>query len=211
MPETRRPPAELSRRRPTLAFFCLLSLLGSRPAVRADEPPGLTPPDYDNDAKLAELVWSRSGDVIDARRTAAVAASKVTRSLLYPNPALDFAWGTIPIGRTNPSDLEDPLGNVPNYSVGLSELIELGKRGPRQEAAAAEAEVHAPRPFRSRRGAFSTCSRPSGTSPPARCVRRSCAVRCARAHGFCSSTGCGPRRERSRRRTRSARRSKVPG
>ena len=87
---------------------------------------------------LAELVWSRSRDVIDARHAAAVAASKVTRSLLFPNPTVDLAWGTIPVGRTNPPGLDDPLRNVPNYTAGLSELLEIAKRGPRQSAAAAE-------------------------------------------------------------------------
>ena len=61
--------------------------------------------------------------------------------LARANPQLDLGWNTIPIGRTTPPDLEDPIGNVPNYTVGLSELFELAKRGPRQSAAAAELDA----------------------------------------------------------------------
>jgi cobalt-zinc-cadmium efflux system outer membrane protein len=100
----------------------------------------LTPADYDDERKLAELLWEHSPDVIEARQRVGVAGSQLTRARLYPNPQLDAGWNTIPIGRTNPPDLQDPIGNVPNYTVGLSELFELAKRGPRQAAAAAELE-----------------------------------------------------------------------
>lgn len=96
--------------------------------------------DYDDEAKLATVLWERAPEVIDARTAAAVAASDLRKTRTLPNPQLDFTWGTIPIGATNPSNLHDPWGNVPNYNVGISELIELGKRGPRAAAAAAQVE-----------------------------------------------------------------------
>ncbi|MBI3767641.1 MAG: TolC family protein [Deltaproteobacteria bacterium] len=84
------------------------------------------------------MLWEQSPEVIDARAAAATAASELGHARTLPNPQLDFTWGTIPIGTTNPRDLHDPVGNVPNYGVGISELIELGKRGPRTAAAAAQ-------------------------------------------------------------------------
>ena len=97
--------------------------------------------DYADESALANLVWEHAADVIDARKDAMVADSEVTRARLYPNPTLDAGWNTIPVGRTNPPDLHDPLGNVPNYTVGVSELVELAKRGPRQAAVVAELEA----------------------------------------------------------------------
>ena len=101
----------------------------------------LDPGDYGDETKLATTLWEQAPEVIDARAAADTAASELRRARTLPNPQLDFTWGTIPIGATNPPDLRDPLGNVPNYAVGISELIELGKRGPRAAAAAAQAEA----------------------------------------------------------------------
>jgi outer membrane protein, heavy metal efflux system len=115
------------------------------PSAPAEEPPDAAPAlalaDYDDETKLAALLWEHSPEVIEAREQVGVAGSEVTRSHLYHNPQLDLGWNTIPIGATNPSDLHDPIGNVPNYVVGISELFELAKRGPRQAAAAAELEA----------------------------------------------------------------------
>jgi cobalt-zinc-cadmium efflux system outer membrane protein len=97
--------------------------------------------DYLDEAKLTGLLWEQCPEVVEARRSAGVAASEVTRARKYPNPALDFTWGTLPIGSTNPPDLHDPIGNVPNYNLGLSELFEIAKRGPRQAATTAEFEA----------------------------------------------------------------------
>src|SRR6266404_9694867 len=94
--------------------------------------------DYGDETKLAAAVWEQSPEVIEARAGVGTAASELRKTRTLPNPQLDFTWGTIPIGATNPRDLHDPLGNVPNYSVGISELVELGKRGPRAAAATAQ-------------------------------------------------------------------------
>jgi len=146
-------------------------------AASAQTPPvaALTPGDYADEAKLAALLWDRSPDVLDARTSAGIAASEVTRARAYPNPALDFTWGTIPVGRTNPPDLSDRLNNVPNYNAGLSELVELAKRGPRQAATVAEFE-------RSRLQAVSTlAAAPSGARCSAPSPSSSSAARSARA------------------------------
>ncbi|HEY2387186.1 MAG TPA: TolC family protein [Candidatus Binatia bacterium] len=96
--------------------------------------------DYDDETKLAAALWQHAPEVIDARSAAASAAGDLRRARTLPNPTLDFTWGTMPIGETNPPDLHDPWSHVPNYTVGISELIELGKRGPRAAAAAAQLE-----------------------------------------------------------------------
>src|SRR5438132_1525370 len=96
--------------------------------------------DYGDETKLAAAVWEQSPEVIEARAGVGTAASELRKTRTLPNPQLDFTWGTIPIGATNPHDLHHPLGNVPNYAVGISELVELGKRGPRAAAAAAQLE-----------------------------------------------------------------------
>jgi cobalt-zinc-cadmium efflux system outer membrane protein len=111
-------------------------------AARAqpDTVTALTPADYADEGKLADLLWTRSPEVLEARASAGIAASEVTRARTLPNPSIDFTWGTIPVGSTNPPDLQDPLDQVPNYNVGISELVELAKRGPRQAATVAEFE-----------------------------------------------------------------------
>jgi cobalt-zinc-cadmium efflux system outer membrane protein len=109
-------------------------------AVPARRALALEVADYDDETKLARVLWERAPEVIDARTTAATAASDLRKARTLPNPQLDFTWGTVPIGTTNPSNLHDPWSNVPNYNMGISELIELGKRGPRAAAAAAQVE-----------------------------------------------------------------------
>jgi len=133
---------EWFRRRVRARFVTLAFLVVISPLATAAQPEStrLTPSDYADEAKLVALLWNQSPDVLEARSSAGVAASEVTRARKFPNPTLDFTWGTIPVGRTNPPQLSDPLDHVPNYNVGLSELIELAKRGPRQAASVAEYE-----------------------------------------------------------------------
>jgi cobalt-zinc-cadmium efflux system outer membrane protein len=85
---------------------------------------------------LASELWEKAPNLQPFRERIAAARAEQERSRLLPNPGLDLSWNTIPIGETNPPHLEDPLSSVPNYAVGLSSLVEIGKRGPRQHAAA---------------------------------------------------------------------------
>lgn len=87
--------------------------------------------DYWNEQLLAELLWERATEVIEVRAAIRQGESAYERARVYPNPTLDAAWSTIPVGRTNPPGLSDRLDRVPNYSASLSELFEIGKRGPR--------------------------------------------------------------------------------
>ena len=87
-----------------------------------------------NDAELSRLVWERSVDLQGARARIAQARADAARAHLLPNPGLDVGYNTIPIGVHNPAN--EPFFSIPNLQVGVSELVELGKRGPRQDATA---------------------------------------------------------------------------
>lgn len=88
------------------------------------------------DSALAALLWEHSPEFAATRARLASARAELTRAHLLPNPTLDVSMNTIPVGPTNPPGLSR-LGDVPNYVFGLSELVELGKRGPRQDSARA--------------------------------------------------------------------------
>jgi outer membrane protein, heavy metal efflux system len=90
-------------------------------------------PDQDS---VAALLWERSPEFASARARVASARSDLVRAGLIPNPELDLGANTLPLGSTNPPGL-NRWTEVPNYGVGLSEQFELGKRGPRKDAARA--------------------------------------------------------------------------
>ncbi|MEW6434355.1 MAG: TolC family protein [Myxococcota bacterium] len=86
------------------------------------------------DAGLADFVWAHAPGLQAARVRVAAAQAEAARARLLPDPSLDMSVNTIPVGPLNPVDLKDPLLNVPNLQAGLSVLLEVGKRGPRQDA-----------------------------------------------------------------------------
>jgi cobalt-zinc-cadmium efflux system outer membrane protein len=120
--------------RPPSLLACIV-LLGTT-AAWAEAPSTLSLASLPDEEHLSELLWEHSPDFAAARARVAAAQADVTRAHLLPNPEADLSWNTIPIGPTNPPGL-DRLKDVPNYNIGLSELVELGKRGPRQDAARA--------------------------------------------------------------------------
>jgi cobalt-zinc-cadmium efflux system outer membrane protein len=105
---------------------------------REFQPTALTGPE-----ELADLARRRGSGIQAALAVADSLESEREQAFLWPNPTLDFTWGTIPLGSPNPPGLESPLLNVPSYAVGLSYLFEIGKRKPRQRRA--EAQVRAAR------------------------------------------------------------------
>jgi outer membrane protein, heavy metal efflux system len=125
--------------------FTALSILAGLTASAEQRPTSpatlllATLPDEDG---LAELLWERSADFADDRARLAASRADLQRAHLLPNPELDVSMNTIPIGETNPPGLRR-LDDIPNYVVGLSELVELGKRGPRQDSAKAALEATA--------------------------------------------------------------------
>jgi cobalt-zinc-cadmium efflux system outer membrane protein len=96
-----------------------------------------------DEGHLAELVWQQSPDLQAARTRVAQAEAERRKALRLPNPGLDLSVNTLPVGTTNPPDLKDPFLNIPNVQVGLSWLVEIGKREPRQEATAEAARAAA--------------------------------------------------------------------
>jgi cobalt-zinc-cadmium efflux system outer membrane protein len=95
-------------------------------------------------ADLQQVLRESAPELETAQLQVELAHADVRQSRLLPNPALDFGWGTVPVGTTNPPNLAQPLVNVPNYGVGISFLVELGKRGPRiRESRALERGVRA--------------------------------------------------------------------
>jgi len=96
-------------------------------------------PDPFDERVLASALWNHSPDLLFSRQSVIEAEAGRERSHVLPNPTLTTAWGTIPVGRRNPPDAS--FGEVPNYMVGISQMIELGKRGPRQAAAEAATKV----------------------------------------------------------------------
>ena len=73
-----------SGRPPLLPILISLPLIAIGQAAWADE--ALSPADYQDEARLAQLIWDRAPEVLEARQQSQVAASEVTRAHLYPNP-----------------------------------------------------------------------------------------------------------------------------
>jgi cobalt-zinc-cadmium efflux system outer membrane protein len=84
-------------------------------------------------ARLAEWIASRNPDVAAANARVSQSEASVGQSRVIPNPTLQAGVGGLTVGTRNPSSI--PYGDTVNWSVGLSETIELGKRGPRARAA----------------------------------------------------------------------------
>lgn len=114
-----------------VASFGLAATLGQSSAFAGTEPERFRPTaDLELD-DLQQALRDASPDLEAAQLQVELARAGVRQSRLLPNPELDLSWGTIPIGPTNPPDLDRPLANVPNYGVGISFPILIGKRGPR--------------------------------------------------------------------------------
>jgi outer membrane protein, heavy metal efflux system len=113
----------------------LALLLTSLASVRADDHQRQEAVDAFDEAGLARLLWERSPALLATRQELAEAEAVRDRTHLLPNPGLAASWATIPLGERNPPG--HPFWQTPNYTVGLSQFVELGKRGPRQRAAAA--------------------------------------------------------------------------
>ena len=74
-------------------------------------------------------------DVRAASARVAQASAQVGASRVWQNPTLDVGLNNIAVGRLNRSTPGVSRADVLSYSVGLSQTFELGKRGPRSDAA----------------------------------------------------------------------------
>src|SRR5205814_6890021 len=66
-------------------------------------------------------------------RIAQAEADLGASSVFLPNPVVDFTLSDINVGASNPPGLR--FNETSIYSVGLSQTVELGKRGLRMDAA----------------------------------------------------------------------------
>ena len=126
-----------------LAAALALALLLCPARSLAEEPDTLRLASLPSEPELLKLLWSRSPELVAARGRVEAARADALRTRPLPNPGLDLFINTIPLGAPNPPDLPNPILNTPNLSVGLSELIEIGKRAPRQQAARSALEAAA--------------------------------------------------------------------
>ncbi len=128
------------------ATFCLLS---ARPAW-AEEPaatatPLASPSATGTAAPIATLLsdprelvaWLKrmNPDVRAASARVAQAGAQVGASGLWQNPTLDLGLNNIALARLNRLTPRYRRPDALSYSVGLSQTFEIGKRGPRREAA----------------------------------------------------------------------------
>ncbi len=122
----------------SLSLGIVVGVPGARTAAAAEPVTAGFEPRPDTDLTVLERLLIESAPELEpAQLQVDLAHAAVRQSRLLPNPQLDLGWATIPLGATNPPDLERPLANVPNYGVGIAFPIELGKRGPRVREARA--------------------------------------------------------------------------
>jgi cobalt-zinc-cadmium efflux system outer membrane protein len=139
----------LRRGRWAVAPFALLA--ASKAAAEPPPPPPRAAPVsalLRDDRAIGAWISQRHHDLLAAQARLAQARAEVGNArVLLPNPQLDVGVGGIGVGPANAWN-RDPKGNVPslnfgnttNYNVGLTQTIELGKRGPRVDAAELRAE-----------------------------------------------------------------------
>jgi cobalt-zinc-cadmium efflux system outer membrane protein len=82
---------------------------------------------------------TRSFEVFAAKSEWTAARAEYRESQLWPNPVVDLGASNLALGESNPRGL--PVGEMLNYELGVSQLVELGKRGPRADAAAMRAHA----------------------------------------------------------------------
>jgi outer membrane protein, heavy metal efflux system len=82
-------------------------------------------------------------DVRAAGARVAQASERIGASRAWQNPTLDLGLNNITVGRFNRPAPGVSRSDTLSYSVGLSQTFELGKRGPRSEAATLHREASA--------------------------------------------------------------------
>ena len=116
-----------------LAALTVPVILGA--TVRADNGPSVRTLLADP-GQLAAWLRDRDPIVTSARAKQEAAAELGEQTRVLPNPQFGGTAGGFVIGNTNPSTPDRlTLGQTTNYQLGIGELVELGKRGPRQAAA----------------------------------------------------------------------------
>ncbi len=126
----------------SLAIGCSLLLAGVGGAAFAQPASESTTADTEQASVPSLLVGSEllvrwlavaNADVRAAAERVNQASADRRQAGVLPNPALSFQVGDITIGQTNPPGL--PLSQTTAFTWGLSEVVEIGKREPRQRSA----------------------------------------------------------------------------
>jgi len=92
-------------------------------------------------AQLAAWLRDRDPMMESARAKVEAAHANTEQARVFPNPQLSFTTGGFVLGNTNATDggptshMPLTLADTTNFEVGVGELIEIGKRGPRKDAA----------------------------------------------------------------------------
>src|SRR4051794_19438993 len=86
-----------------------------------------------DNAALVSWMRARSNEFAASMARARQAEADAAASRLIPNPVIDASLSDVVLGQSNPPGLG--FGETSIYSVGISETIEIGKRGPRSRAA----------------------------------------------------------------------------
>lgn len=84
-------------------------------------------------ARLAAWLEEHDPELHAARARLAQSSADARQSRALLNPVLDASLGNVPLGETNPPGLG--FNQTAIYNVGLSQTIELGKRGARRAGA----------------------------------------------------------------------------
>jgi cobalt-zinc-cadmium efflux system outer membrane protein len=113
------------------------------PARADDETPAPVATLLANPVQLATWLSNRD-PIVESQRAKLEAAKAATeQARVLPNPQFNFNTGGYVLGKTNdgtPMNTQPlSLSQTTNFELGVSELIELGKRGPRRHAADARA------------------------------------------------------------------------
>jgi cobalt-zinc-cadmium efflux system outer membrane protein len=122
-------------RRPAALLVLSLGLLRPAQAAAAEGTP--TPAEtrvsipamLRDSSRLQAWLTARSPEIDAARARLQQSSADVRASHLLQNPVLDASLGNVPLGETNPGGLG--FNETAIYNVGLSQTVELGKRGPR--------------------------------------------------------------------------------
>lgn len=118
--------------------------LGPSPALA--EPAGAAAV-LTNEDVLAKLIWAQNPEVRQARLAEGMAQADIERARRLANPTVDLGAGTVPLGGKviNYPGMDTPaaanynpplpFGMGPNFTVGITQPYELGKRGVRLDRA----------------------------------------------------------------------------
>jgi cobalt-zinc-cadmium efflux system outer membrane protein len=116
-----------------------LSLLGLRASPATAAEATVTPARVSvatllrDGSRLAAWLEEHDPQIHAARARLAQSSADARQSRALLNPVLDASLGNVPLGETNPPGLG--FNQTAIYNVGLSQTIELGKRGPRMAGA----------------------------------------------------------------------------